>query len=101
MRTAVALVAGALTLCVAMPAAAQFKPTNLFGKAIPTPKPPSVDWNWRPLAEGARAARPSVVCGMTLIPADPKIDPRMRVSPPAGGATFTMRAVQPTICRTP
>ena len=102
MRTASVLVAGALTLFVAMPAAAQaFKPYTGPSGQKPAPKPPTVDWSWRPPADQPAAASPSVVCGMTMVPADPKVDPRMRVSVPDRGVTFTMRAVRPTICRAP
>ena len=65
--------------------------------AQPTPKPnlnPPVSWNDR---APARPAKPSVVCGMTLIPADPAIDPAMKHPKPAG--TFTMRTIEPQICK--
>jgi hypothetical protein len=42
---------------------------------------------------------------MTLVPADPAIDPKIAVKPeafqrrnPAGETRFTMRPVQPSIC---
>ena len=52
-------------------------------------------------ADPAPAPKPSVVCGMTVIPADPTIDPKIRVAPSNTGVTFTMRVVPPTICKTP
>ena len=116
MRTAFALVAGALTLFASLPAAAaigepaaqagvtpapELKPFgNLFGPK-PSPKPPSIDWNWRPSADQHPAAKASVVCGMTVIQADPKVDPKMRIHVPDRGVVFTMRAVPPTICKAP
>ena len=116
MRPACALVACALTLLVAMPATpasgepaaqAAVAPTperkpfgNLFGQK-PSPKPPSIDWNGQPSADQNPVAKPTVVCGMVLVPADPKIDPRMRVTAPDNRVTFTMRRVQPTVCKTP
>jgi hypothetical protein len=38
---------------------------------------------------------------MTLIPGDAKIDPRMRLTPKnsGDGPRFTIRAVEPPICR--
>jgi hypothetical protein len=40
-----------------------------------------------------------VVCGMTVIEADPSIDPRMAVTPPAkGNAEHTIRAIDPPHC---
>jgi hypothetical protein len=103
MRFAVTFAAGALTLMAAFPAAAQeFKPTpNLFGQKAPAPKPPKIDWNRRPSAGPDAPATPTIVCGMTMIPADPKIDPKMKVAPPDRGVVFTMRTVQPSICKTP
>ena len=116
MRTASALVAGALTLLASLPASAasghpaaqvavapapELKPFgNLFGQK-PAPKKPSIDWNWRPSTDQNAAAKDSVVCGMTVIQADPKVDPKMRVSVPDRRVAFTMRAVQPTICKGP
>ncbi len=49
--------------------------------------------------EAARTPQPKVVCGMVLIPADPDIDPGMRVSPPQTDDTrYTIRAVKPPMC---
>ncbi len=45
------------------------------------------------------AQSPTIVCGMTLVPADPKIDPRILVPAPTRGVTPSMRIVTPTICR--
>jgi hypothetical protein len=42
--------------------------------------------------------QPTVVCGMTVIPADPSIDPGIRFTPPKDTTTFTIRAVQPELC---
>jgi hypothetical protein len=114
MRQVIALVACAITLAVSKPAAAgsgepaaqaptapapDWKPfINPFGQK-PSPKPPSIDWNRQPSADQNPAAKPTVVCGMALVPADPKIDPRMRVTIPDTGVAFTMRKVQPTVCK--
>ena len=40
---------------------------------------------------------PRVVCGMTLIPADPNVDPRIRVVVPST-PEHKIRAVPPPIC---
>ena len=51
---------------------------------------------------GRRAAarsEPAVICGMTVVPADPKVDPKMRVAPPANGTKFTITVVPPTVCK--
>jgi hypothetical protein len=44
------------------------------------------------------AAKPRVVCGMTLIPADPKVDPKMVIEPKADQTRYTIRAIDPPIC---
>ena len=46
--------------------------------------------------------KPRVVCGMTLIPAMPAIDPKIgtdqKVEKPKNPTTYTIRPVQPSIC---
>lgn len=44
------------------------------------------------------SSKRAIVCGMTLLPANPKVDPAMKVAPPKD-RRFTMREVEPTICR--
>lgn len=46
----------------------------------------------------AAAAKPKIVCGMTIIPADPTIDPKMRLAPKSDGVNYTIRAIDPPIC---
>ena len=41
---------------------------------------------------------PRVVCGMTVIPADPSVDPAMVKAPP-GDRVFIIRSVNPPLCR--
>ena len=50
-------------------------------------------------SEPRRADKPRVVCGMTLLPADPAIDTGIRRSVPTDGEQFTMRKVVPEVCR--
>ena len=45
------------------------------------------------------ASKPTVVCGMTLIPIDPSIDPKIVVAPQQSDTRFTIRAVPPPVCR--
>ena len=103
MRPTVTCAAGALALAIWLPAAAQtFKlDPDLFGQKKRIPKPPKVDWNVRVVPEQAQAATPSVICGMAVIPADPKIDPRMALKPQDTGTTYTLKVVEPTVCKTP
>jgi hypothetical protein len=42
---------------------------------------------------------PIVKCGMTLIPGDPRIDPGIATPQIKEPTTFTMRGVEPPICR--
>ena len=44
-------------------------------------------------------ATPKVVCGMTVFPADPSIDPKFAITPPDRATKYTMRAIDPTICK--
>jgi hypothetical protein len=92
------LVVGVLALLAAGPASAQdFKlHVDLFGQKKTAPKAPAIDWS-RGAAAARVSAEPIVVCGMTVVPADPTIDPRMRVAP-ATGTAFTMKVVPPTVC---
>ena len=99
MRVVVSLV---VLLVIAAPAAAQeFKPqVNLFVQQKKAAPAPQVDWNWRPPADVAPTAKATVVCGMTLVPADPKMDPGIRAAAPDSRVSYTLRTVQPEICKT-
>jgi hypothetical protein len=79
--------------------AADWKPSISLSAPKPSFKPYVVDWGARPSVDLKAASKPTVVCGMTLVPADPKVDPKMRVAPPANGTTFTMTVVPPTVCK--
>jgi hypothetical protein len=76
---------------------------NLFGlqrppKTQPAPLPlfPSLENRNGDLAAQTQQ---TIVCGMRLVPADPKIDAAMRHAVPANGPAFTMRTVPPPVCR--
>ena len=43
--------------------------------------------------------QPKVVCGMTVIPADPTIDPKFAIAPPDRATKYTMRLIDPAVCR--
>lgn len=46
--------------------------------------------------------RPRVVCGMTMVPADPKIDSKMVIEVPRrDDVRHTIRAIEPPTCWTP
>jgi hypothetical protein len=46
--------------------------------------------------------KPRIVCGTTLIPASPAVDPDIAIKRPAGKpkdlTTYTIQPVQPTLC---
>ena len=52
----------------------------------------------QPAIERQSAAKRKVVCGMTIIAADPKSDPLMVLEPNADGIDHSMRALDPPIC---
>lgn len=52
-----------------------------------------------PPSPSGTTGKPEIKCGMTVIQADPSIDPRLAITPPSDGTRFTMRAIEPTICR--
>jgi len=105
-----------LVICASLtlPALAQGPPSPARPLGGPTTTPSGSYLNLsprrtappRPLARpaalpppaGPVTARPRVVCGMTLVPGEPTVDPGMtaRVTPPF--ARPAIRAVEPTIC---
>jgi hypothetical protein len=69
----------------------------------PKPLLPNQSPRQQPIEETADAAKTRVVCGMTVIPANPKSDPKFVIPPPPpqSGRVFkpTIRTVPPVICR--
>lgn len=49
-------------------------------------------------SRAAASSRPRVVCGMTLVPGDPSIDPGIVARDTRPAVTPSMRALEPTIC---
>ena len=43
-------------------------------------------------------SKPKVVCGMTIVPADPKNDLSMVLQPKADGVDYKIRAIDPPVC---
>jgi hypothetical protein len=66
------------------------KPPSLPRFLFPTPTP-----------DVRLAPKPTVVCGMTVIPVDPNVDPAIRREVPEGGPRFSIRSVDPKLCRQP
>ena len=44
-------------------------------------------------------AKPTVVCGTVIVPADPSVDPKIRAPLPRNNQTFTMRSITPPVCK--
>jgi hypothetical protein len=103
MRSTVVFAAGALALAISGPVSAQdfTLHADLFGQKQPAPKPPAVDWSRGSAPDQNTEAKPSVVCGMTLVPADPRVDPKMRVTAPDARVAYAMKVVPPTVCKAP
>lgn len=72
--------------------------TRLFRPNIVPAAPDGVQ-PFAPAERHHRRDRPKVVCGMTLIPADPRIDPQILHEPPDTATKFAIRKVEPKICR--
>jgi hypothetical protein len=117
----VGLALGEITSWQAAPPADQFRPAGspsqkdpygtLFQTAPSTETPDAQDLADRARAQlfaaigdASRPARPKVVCGTLVFPADASIDPRILIDPTAraGGTTpapnHTIRSLQPPVC---
>jgi hypothetical protein len=73
---------------------------NLFGPPTRTPSSPRLLFP-TPRPEVRVAPKPTVVCGLTLIPGDPNVDPAIRHDVPEDGPRFSIRSVDPKLCRRP
>jgi hypothetical protein len=77
---------------------------NLFAPSSKPASPPRYLFP-TPLSQAHAAAqaakKPTVVCGMTLIPGDPNVDLGIRRDLPEGGPRNSIRSVDPKVCRQP
>jgi hypothetical protein len=80
---------------------------NVFGNLLQPPvkaaSPPRLlfptpTFNQRPSLR--IVPKSTVVCGLTLIPADPSVDSAIRHDVPEDGPRFSIRSVEPKLCRT-
>ena len=80
-------------------------PRDLVRNRLTPPRPtdPKTSWFFNSprvdQSEPRPADKPSVVCGMTLLPAKPAMDTGIRRSAPTDGQQFTMRMLVPEVCR--
>ena len=75
---------------------------NLFGSQLSPPSTPSSPPRFlfpTPAPNVRLAPKPTVVCGMTLIPGDPNVDPGIRRDVPENGPKFPIGSVDPKLCR--
>ena len=81
------------------PAQAWSPSANVFGRRVVSPPPsrPKVPALSQRPADPLQQ-QPTVVCGMTLIPADPNVDAAIRHPIPPHGHTFRVRTLVPQLC---
>ena len=95
----IAVAAAPLALAQVIP------PTQVEQVAPPSPAPGiSSDQRRQALELARRAAaerwpQSKVICGMTIIPADPNVDPKFVKPVPDQATKFTLRQATPAICR--
>ena len=71
---------------------------NLFAPSSKRSSPPRFLF---PTPDLRIAPKSTVVCGLTLIPGDPSVDPAIRHEVPEDGPRFSIRTVDPKLCRRP
>ena len=77
--------------------------TKLFrSPSSPFVKPaaPTVPFDPKSVAPSPLLLRlpPRIVCGMTVVPVDSSIDPKIVRPVPSGGTKFTLRIYKPPVC---
>ena len=95
---------GSASIAAQQPANALPPQANSFGNLFaPSSKPPSPPRFLFPTPTPTlnQARKPTVVCGLTLIPGDPNVDPSIGREVPEDGSRFSIRSVDPKICRRP
>jgi hypothetical protein len=96
--TASAMFAGTAAPSAQDPAAPSPRPfSGLFGASAQPPKPVVPLGPRTKLTAPSPAVRP-VDCHMIVIPADPRIDPRISIAPP-DSRRFAVRATTSPVCR--
>lgn len=95
------LIVASTPLLAQTPAGVQPSPYgSFFGTPTRKVAPPPIRFAATPsVTPSTDRARSTAVCGLTLIPADPKIDAGIRRSTPQLDTAFSTRRIEPTICR--
>jgi hypothetical protein len=94
--TAIVAFVAVVHIASASIAAQQPKPSSQPRFLFPTPAP-----TLNQPADARFASKPTVVCGLTLIPGDPNVDPAIRREVPEDGPRYSIRTVEPKLCRRP
>jgi hypothetical protein len=95
------LIVASTPLLAQTPSGVQASPYgSFFGTPARKVAPPPIRFAATPsVASSTERTKSTVVCGLTLIPADPKIDAGIRRSTPQSNIAFSTRRIEPTICR--
>ena len=65
----------------------------------PSPTPPRSDPKAQALRQLQQLTQSAMaICGMTIVPTDPSVDPQMKTPIPSRGAVPTMRVATPPMC---
>jgi hypothetical protein len=72
---------------------------NLYGRLFKTSDLRTATPVRQHSAPRPETSQPRVVCGMTLIPIDPNVDPKIYVEPRRGDMRYSIRAIPPPVCR--
>lgn len=73
------------------------EPRNPYSRLFQVPRP--VTPSPAEVQAGPPKQAPIIKCGMTLIPADPRIDPDIAHTPHDRTTNFTIRAIEPPVCK--
>lgn len=92
-----------LALATVAPALAQSRPNPQANARLGALRPAGSAYRAlfqpaSPIATAAPRAQSRVVCGTTLVPGDPAIDPKMLMPRASKGVEHTIRAIDPPIC---
>lgn len=93
---------GSASMAAQQPANGLPPRANLFSNQFAPPSQPSSPPRFlfpTPAPNVRLAPKPTVVCGMTLIPGDPNVDPGIRREVPENGPKFSIGSVDPKVCR--
>jgi len=71
---------------------------SLFGGEIATRDKPRMQGDVTTKNTPPQPQKPFVMCGTLVVPADPGVDPKIRVGPREDGVWDTMRVVKPRPC---